>query len=197
LSLYTYFAFGVLARGQSAFKLLAEATRTLAFLGLFIGGSIAGIMIWYEGLNDSTQVLRRVTYLPWTGLLLALPALWTAKGSIDRKVSMGLSVSFVLLAVFTTMPLVLGLGEHEVWGTLLSIVLWWALAVTAVYAGHKRIFDTITLMITIRILVVYFEVFGSMLETGIGLVISGIMILGLAWVWYRFRDRLAGMVRRT
>jgi uncharacterized membrane protein len=43
-----------------------------------------------------------------------------------------------------------------------------------------------------RVLVIYFEVFGSMLSTGLGLVTGGLLTLLVAWLWHKQRSRLAG-----
>ena len=42
-----------------------------------------------------------------------------------------------------------------------------------------------TTVIAARIFVAYIEVFGSLLATGAGLIVSGVLLLALAWVWVR------------
>jgi uncharacterized membrane protein len=54
---------------------------------------------------------------------------------------------------------------------------------TTLELGHVRAFNAFTLAIAIRILVVYFEVFGSMLDTGVGMITGGLLTLLLTWVW--------------
>lgn len=202
LSIYVFFAIGVLLpKVTKAAQHLAEACRVLSFLLLFVGGSFLGTVVWYVGYAElgsgmPANIIGTARFIPWIGLLLAAPAMLLRSSKADRKVAWALSVSFVMLAVFTTLPLVFALDAHRIAGTVLSILLWWSLAMAAVYAGRKRLFDLLTLAITIRLLVVYFEVFGSMLATGVGLIISGVLILFIAWIWYRFRDRLAEMVQR-
>jgi uncharacterized membrane protein len=48
-----------------------------------------------------------------------------------------------------------------------------------------------TAVIGIRILIVYFEVFGSLLGTGVGLVTGGMLTLGMVWLWVRKRREFA------
>jgi uncharacterized membrane protein len=49
-------------------------------------------------------------------------------------------------------------------------------------------------------LIVYFEVFGSLLDTGLGLVTGGLLTLLLIWFWARKRrefDRELGAIKPT
>ena len=41
---------------------------------------------------------------------------------------------------------------------------------------------------------VYIEVFGSMLETGLGLIVGGILTIGLTWFWLRKSRGLAAVL---
>jgi uncharacterized membrane protein len=49
----------------------------------------------------------------------------------------------------------------------------------------------------LRLLIVYFEVFGSMLSTGLGMITGGALTLLLAWVWKRKSPQLAEQLRRA
>ena len=53
-------------------------------------------------------------------------------------------------------------------------------------SGHMmQIVNLATAVIAVRVFVAYIEVFGSMLATGAGLIVSGVLLLALAWVWVR------------
>ena len=62
---------------------------------------------------------------------------------------------------------------------------------TAHQAGLINTLNFATAVIGIRILIVYFEVFGSLLGTGVGLVTGGVLTLGLVWLWVRKRRAFA------
>jgi uncharacterized membrane protein len=47
------------------------------------------------------------------------------------------------------------------------------------------LFHALTALLALRILVVYFEVFGSLLDTGVGLVTGGLLTLLIAWFWQK------------
>jgi len=56
-----------------------------------------------------------------------------------------------------------------------------------------RVFNALTGAIALRILAVYFEVFHSLLSTGLGLITGGALTLLLAWLW---RSRALSLSRR-
>ena len=198
LSAYVYYGIGMFRRrGVGIPTYLGEASSTISFLSIFIIGTAIGTVMWYADIpqevkHEAPGIVLRAKILPWLGAAIVSLALWCRTPSLPSRLTIALCAAFFALAAFCTTPLFLATDGQKVIGTIFSIGVWWILAMAAVYAGHKWLFDTITLLITIRVLVVYFEVFGSMLATGIGLIISGILILGVAWVWYKFRGQLAG-----
>ena len=82
------------------------------------------------------------------------------------------------------------LPQHEL--KILGGILYIALAAFVAFIGikvkYKRIFDGACLIIALRIIIIYFEVFGTLLKTGAGLILSGIIVLGLAFVWHKKRN---------
>ena len=68
----------------------------------------------------------------------------------------------------------------------LGFVTVWALVAWCGYKAHvMQLVNVATAVIAARIFVVYIEVFGSMLATGAGLIVSGVLLLALAWLWVR------------
>ena len=61
---------------------------------------------------------------------------------------------------------------------------------------HYRLFHAMTIAVGIRFLIIYFQVFEDLAYTGIGLVISGLVIIGLAVTWFKYRPRLETWVKR-
>lgn len=69
------------------------------------------------------------------------------------------------------------------------------------FAARRRLwlFHAMTVLIGIRFLIIYLQVFEDLAYTGAGLVVSGLLIIGFAAAWYKFRPRLEawakGLVR--
>src|SRR6185503_20437479 len=84
-------------------------------------------------------------------------------------------------------------GSADFLGAILQVV-WLALFAWAMLQlGRVSVFNTLTGLIAVRILVVYFEVFGSLLSTGVGLISGGVLTLLLAWLWRRSTRNVAEM----
>jgi hypothetical protein len=73
---------------------------------------------------------------------------------------------------------------------LAFVGLWLLVALAAHRARRYWLMNLATAVIGGRILIVYFEVFGSLLDTGLGLVLGGALTLLLVWVWWRARRGL-------
>jgi hypothetical protein len=73
------------------------------------------------------------------------------------------------------------------------------LAITAFFMAsvrRPRWFQWFVFLIGVRFLFIYFEVIGSLAMTGIGLIISGILIVFMAVLWNKYRKPLAAWALR-
>ena len=55
---------------------------------------------------------------------------------------------------------------------------------------HQRTFNWVTFLIGLRFVVLYFQAVGGLAATGVGLILSGLLIIGVAWAWHSWRERL-------
>lgn len=76
-------------------------------------------------------------------------------------------------------------------GALTNLAYLCLLAWVALKIGSTLLFNFLTAFICIRILVIYFEVFGSMMQTGLGLIAAGTLTLLLTWLWFKKSANLA------
>lgn len=108
--------------------------------------------------------------------------------------------SVTALWAFTWLTVALGAGlahrELNVVGAFLQLCYLGLLAFTSLQFGWVRAFHALTGLIALRLLIIYFEVFGSMLSTGLGLVSGGMLTLLLAWFWKRKSPELAAHFER-
>ena len=103
-----------------------------------------------------------------------------------------LRVLLVLLLVLSFGPILLAEGDLNLVGALAFIALW-AVVAWVGYASHNaRVLNLATAIIGIRLIAVYFEVFGSLLDTGLGLVTGGLLTVALTYFWARKRREIAG-----
>lgn len=147
-----------------------------------------------------------VSYLviPWLAVVAGVVASLRRErnAQFPRRLTAAL---LLVLAAWLTVPvvyplkLVLSPVMLEILGAVAFLSVWAVAAAASARAGWRRLFDVCTLVIGARFVVVYFEVFGDMTMTGIGLIISGTVMLcaGLAWVRLRapFERLLSGGAR--
>ncbi|UJS26481.1 DUF2157 domain-containing protein [Thiothrix winogradskyi] len=73
---------------------------------------------------------------------------------------------------------------------LLTLAILFLYALHAGNSGHQRTFHVVTFLIGLRFVILYFQAMGGLAATGVGLILSGSLIIGITWLWYRGRDRL-------
>ncbi len=83
------------------------------------------------------------------------------------------------------------LSGNAVIGALLFIGLWVAVATAALRGGWRGVFQLAVAAIALRLIVLSFELEDDLLSSGAGLIVSGILILGIAWVAVRVAKRFA------
>ena len=73
---------------------------------------------------------------------------------------------------------------------LLTLAILFLYALHAGNSGHQRTFNVVTFLIGLRFVILYFQAMGGLAATGVGLILSGSLIIGITWLWYRGRNRL-------
>lgn len=104
------------------------------------------------------------------------------------------------LAVVTPLvsyaPLMVTHGGDSGFPAAASFLLMWSLVGVAAYRlGRIRLLDVATALIGVRLLIIYFEVFGSLLDTGVGLLSGGVLTVVLAYLWVKKARRWSSAPR--
>lgn len=158
---------------------------------LLVGTPLANAL-WGDAWSEVRQDMGWLA-VPWTALGVACAAIWFRPGALRalRGSMIGLLVS---AGVALTLPLFqddyANSLEVDLMGAFGFFVTWVLAATAAAHSKHRRWFDFASFVIAVRIVVVYFEVFGSLAMTGVGLIISGAVTLGIAFAWHHFRARV-------
>jgi uncharacterized membrane protein len=144
--------------------------------------------VWYEriGAGESLSWSLLATAAVTTGLCAALARLYPEMSAAARRTLVAiLGFGWLTLAIGTGF----GRGAVDFVGAILQVAwialfAWWSLQ-----TGLLRAFNALTAAIAVRVLVIYFEVFGSLLDTGVGLITGGLLTLAIAWFWrHQTRD---------
>lgn len=74
---------------------------------------------------------------------------------------------------------------------LFFIMLWSAVAVGAIHARWRRIFQAAVAVVALRIVILSFELNDDLLGSGLGLILSGLLAVAVAWVTVRLSRNYA------
>ncbi|TPV96061.1 MAG: DUF2157 domain-containing protein [Myxococcales bacterium FL481] len=160
----------------------------------WVVGAAVSTFVWYAEVDPpDVGTARRIA----AGYMLVAAVAWAGRSRLwvspsDRRYHLQV-VGFVM--VMLGAGLCLSRDDWPVVGALsqLGLLAGWAKA--AYDRGRSRLFGGLTALVALRVIVIYFEVFGSLLNTGLGLVSGGLLTLGLAYGWHRFRPKLPQSTR--
>jgi uncharacterized membrane protein len=167
-----------------------EASLVWGLLGSCAVGSLVANVAWASGFGYRSE-------LPGigAGIFGALSLLCVLAVQSRRQLPVlaraAVSAMFAFLAVGCTLPVLTGGNlRSEIVGAVVFLLVWSAAAFGAAQLEYKRLFDLASVVIALRFVVIYFEVFGSLAATGFGLIVSGGVIIGVALAWHRLRLRV-------
>lgn len=168
----------------------AGVARTLGWLQLLLAASIM-VNLFYGSTTDTRPGW------PWLGALgtaLATAWLWYGEGrpAAGHRPAPAVQARRWLLTaccVCVTLPLLAPHGAWPLLGFLGFLGLWSLVALAAYRNGAPRVLHAATAVMGVRLLVGYIELFGSLLETGVGLILGGVLALLLVWIWTRQRRK--------
>jgi uncharacterized membrane protein len=176
--------------GAVGFEGPAQALRRwasgLGFVTLFFSA-----MMWSEKAHRSWfgEHLPDVPTWPvlWflASLVVAALLYLRPKPDLPRVLTGALGTLLVLGAAFGWLPEDTGL--RKVVGFALAVGFCAAYTFAAAAAGSRRGVNAATLALAARVLVLFFELFEDLTRTGLGLIVTGLLLCAVAWAWWRMR----------
>lgn len=164
---------------------LGWALRSIGWVGIILGSS--GMQIaWYSEVSkrmaEATLGVIAVSSITLVLVYLFYPS------KVQRTRFGGFFITASLLAFA---PFLAG-GEADLLAAVSFLVLWIWVAYLANATSQVWFYNFAIGALAVRILVIYFEVFGSLLSTGIGLILGGGLTLLLGWLFSRWSIRSSG-----
>lgn len=170
-----------------------QAARFWSFIFLAGVVTIAANALWIQSIDRFIELPSSDTAL----LLILLSALFAcalverSSANYKRSLANALHLMLLSIAIYICLPFINVIPVSSFLAFLCFEFVWATAAVVAAIARRKRIFDLVTIVITVRFIVVYFEIFGSLAATGIGMIISGSMIIAIALGWSKYRRKVS------
>ena len=172
-------------------KPTAAPARALRIWGV-ICGTIALMLLeadQYLGFDED-----RAGYTP-NYLLALLLAVGIIATDHYRRLQKGLLLA-VLLLYLIVFELPLHTDDSPLLYASCNILILTLLALFFASEQRQRLFQWLLLLIAIRFFLLYLQAIGSLALTGIGLVLSGLLIIGVVLLWQRHRHRLSQWATR-
>lgn len=153
-------------------------------------------MGWYGDsanlLDDFGPMPVRLAVCLWLAVMAAAVLAWM-RTRLSPEGFRALAVLAAACILLGSVPFIFLHLESRPASAALFIVLWaiagWA-GVTSGWVWAGRIAVAV---IMLRLLIVYFELFGSLARTGVGLLFSGLVVIALTYAGVRLQKRLMGL----
>jgi hypothetical protein len=94
------------------------------------------------------------------------------------------SITDVFMLVSVVAGFMPFLTPHPRWpvvGAGIFMAYWALIGWTGLRLGYRGLLNTAIVIIALRLVIVYIEVFGDLLSTGVGLIASGVLLIALVW----------------
>ena len=157
---------------------LEQLALTYAVLGASSVAALASVDAFGEDnadtLNAVSMMVRAVIGLVAGGLV-----------AIFRTTTSGRMSGAIMAASGVTLTLAFLVSGVDLAAALLFMGLWLGIAVAALQAQWRGVFQLAVAAIALRLIILSFELASDLLLSGFGLIIAGLMILGIAWAAFR------------
>ncbi len=155
----------------------------VATLNIIGAATVAPVSFYTRGASEEALM-----YL-LQALLFSLPALvWLWRIFSDRPMS--LKVALIASVLFSFGPLLPHTGGLKVLAILSFIIYWVIIAKTALDLEYITLFRFATFAVAARLVIMYFELVGSLLDTGLLFITGGALILFVTRFWYQKQHQL-------
>jgi uncharacterized membrane protein len=165
------------------------ALREAGIVSILAGASLAHFA-WASNITAVQAADNIVRLVPAALASLAVIALgWKRQAEIPRALLLpllaGPPLAFALALAFPHPDTM----ASRLAGIAVFMGLWAAIARAAAGAGWTSLFGVAIAAIGLRIFIIYIELFGSLAQTGGGLIVGGALLVGLSWLWHRIVTR--------
>lgn len=179
-------ALSIALQGRPGFRL---ALREAGILTSLAGASLAHFA-WASHIRPDQALDNAVRLLPAAlAAIAAIAAGWRRAAEIPRALLLPLLAGPpIAFALALAIPHPDAMGSRLA-GIAVFMLLWGAIARAAAAEGWTSLFGVAIAAIGLRIFIIYIELFGSLAATGGGLILGGVLLVGLSWLWHRIVTR--------
>lgn len=173
-------ALGRLGALQRVRPALAATLESIGWSELVLCGTFGGFVFYADTRNEHFDAAYPMIVVS-TLLTLAIAAVLLR--GVPQRVLLGACL------MLSHVPILVSPGDLDLLAATSFIGLWLLVAWAAYDTREARLVSLATAFAGLRIVAIYFEVFGTLLDTGLALVSGGVLTLGLVWLWTRKRKQ--------
>jgi uncharacterized membrane protein len=179
-------ALSIALPGRRGFRL---ALREAGIVTILAGASLVHFA-WASNIRPEQAADNAVRLIPPVLASIAAIAIgWRRPRELPRSLLLPLLVGPPLaFALALAIPHPDAMASRLV-GIAAFMALWSTIARAAAAEGWTSLFGVAIAAIGLRIFIVYIELFGSLAATGGGLIVGGVLLVGLSWLWHRLVTR--------
>ena len=157
-------------------------------LAYAVGGASLACALASAGGFDSEARLFGMAAMALRGAVGVLAGLGVM---LARPGLSGRMAGAIIAGAGTALPLAHALDDLTVPAAALFFALWAGIAAAALAAHWRGVFQLAVGVIALRLIILSFELAGDLLMSGFGLILSGFLILGVAWAAVRVSKAFA------
>lgn len=177
-----------LIRNRSDRPAFWRLIEQMAVATIFAGVSIVLLL---RGWDSDSAVLPGSAAIQSVALLCAAAAIAYARRTASGQATAAvLVVAAVLHLGQALLPDLHGTARAWI-ASLFFLALWGAAAAAAIHAHWRRIFQAAVALVALRIIILSFELNDDLLGSGVGLILSGLFAMAVAWATIRLSRRYA------
>ena len=150
---------------------------------ILAGSIVVGAVTW--SISELSRDRDALVTWPWFLLAVAIGAVLASKRIEPLELATGL-LGLALIAG-PALAQVLPEGSRKWLGFVLAVGFCLALVFAAASEGSRGWVNFGSLMLAARIVMLYFELFENLMNTGLGLLVTGAVLIATAWGWWRLR----------
>ena len=163
-----------LRAGRGEFWKQLELVALLYAVG---GASFACIVASFGGFDEGLEPNGIASQL----VRAAAAILFALLIAIARPGASGRISAYIMAGAGVTMALALAVDNIDILAAALFMALWIGIAAAALSLAMRVAFQMAVAVVAIRLIILSFELASDLLLSGFGLIISGLLILGVAW----------------
>lgn len=182
-------AFAAVLRERSARPLFWRLLEQLAVATILAGITVVIIVGGWESRSHGMLGSVAIQSLAVIG---AATAIFVARRTRSGQATAGILAVAALLHFAQALLVDLHGSIRGPWlSALFFLILWGAVAVGALFAGWRRMFQGAIALLALRIIILSFELNGDLLGSGLGLILSGAFAMFVALVTVKISRRYA------